>query len=457
MIPRVSRKADAMRRNSLLPLRITLLLSLVALGSSCVAVDPDALDTPEGTGEIASASTLAEGFESGSKTAYAVADVMLGTGLWNLDEALIGTSTSDLKAGAKSARVRNSGRITMKFDRVGAGTVTIRHGTFGTDAGGTWALFSSQNGGGTWTQVGTSKLTTGSLGTATFTVNLSGTVRFQIRKLDGSANRINIDDISITDPGDGGGGGGGGGPGADISVHTTLGLPSPSSTSDPDSYLSVKPGYVLSYNSSRKIPNWVSWELNTSYLGSTDRQDDFRIDSTLPSTLPQATLADYSGSGYDRGHMCPSADRTRTTTANSETFYLTNMVPQAGNNNRGPWANLEEYSRSLVQTGKELFIIAGGTFSSSSASIGNGVKVPDQTFKVIVVLDAPGQGPGNVTANTRVIGVLMPNRDSQISLSAPWRNFRVSIDQIEALTGHDYLSDVDPAVEAIIEARVDNL
>ena len=65
----------------------------------------------------------------------------------------------------------------------------------------------------------------------------------------------------------------------------------------PNSFLSVKSQYVISYNSGRKIPNWVSWELNTSYLGSTPRQDDFRPDDTLPPTLPQAQLADYSGSG----------------------------------------------------------------------------------------------------------------------------------------------------------------
>jgi endonuclease G len=173
--------------------------------------------------------------------------------------------------------------------------------------------------------------------------------------------------------------------------------------------------------------------------------------------VPQATLGDYAGSGYDRGHMCPSADRTLTTTANSQTFYLTNMVPQAGNNNRGPWAALEAESRDLAGAGKELFVIAGGTFSASSLTIGNGVKVPDKTFKVIVVLDAVGQGASSVTASTRVIAVLMPNANSQISLSAPWRNFRVSVDAIEALTGQDLLSDVDPAVQAVVEARVDNL
>jgi endonuclease G len=213
---------------------------------------------------------------------------------------------------------------------------------------------------------------------------------------------------------------------------------------------------VVAYNGSRKVPNWVSWELNTSYLGSTARQDDFRPDDTFPPNIPQASLADYSGSGYDRGHMCPSADRTLTVAANQQTFFLTNMVPQAANNNQGPWAVLENDLRTIARTGKELFIISGGTFSASSNTIGTGVVVPDQTFKVIVVLDAVGQGPSAVTANTRVIGVMMPNENNQISKSADWHTFRVSVDAIEAATGDNFLSDVDPAVQAIVEARVDN-
>jgi len=252
----------------------------------------------------------------------------------------------------------------------------------------------------------------------------------------------------FADPGDSG---------ATLSKHTTLGIPSPTSTSDPNSYLSVKSEYVVSYNSGRKVPNWVSWELNTSYLGITDRQNDYRPDDTLPANLPQAQLSDYSGSGYDRGHMCPSADRTLTTTTNSQTFYLTNMVPQAAFNNQGPWEQLESESRRLAQTGKELFIISGGVFGASPKKVGNGnVFVPDQTFKVIVVLDAVGQGTSAVTANTRVIAVLMPNDNTLIDKLDDWHNFRVSVDAIEALTGYDFLSDVDPAVQAIVEARVDN-
>jgi endonuclease G len=82
--------------------------------------------------------------------------------------------------------------------------------------------------------------------------------------------------------------------------------------------------------------------------------------------------------------------------------------------------------------------------------------VPDKTFIIIVVLDAPGQGPRDVTAGTRVIAVMMPNANSQISQSDAWQSFRVSVDAIEAVTGDDFLSDVDPAVQAVVEARVDN-
>jgi endonuclease G, mitochondrial len=398
--------------------------------------------------------TTSETFEAGSKTAYAAGNVTLSSGVWALNDALIGTTTSDVKAGAKAGRIRNSGTIEMTFDRsTGAGTVTVSHAAFGTDSNGSWGLFSSTNQGATWTQEGAAVTTAGhTLATASFAVNRTGAVRLQIRKLDGGANRINIDDISIGDPGGGGGGGTGGGT---ISRHTALGLPAPASTTDLDAYLSVKSGYVISYNSSLKVPNWVSWELNTSYLGSTPRQDTFRPDDTLPANVPQAALADYSGSGYDRGHMTPSADRTLTVAANSQTFYLTNMIPQAGNNNRGPWARLEDYCRTLVASGKEVFITSGGTFSASSNWIGSGVMVPDSTFKVIVVLDSTTQGPANVTSATRVIGILMPNEDSQITLGADWHNYRVSVDSIEALTGYNFLSDVSTAVQAVVEARVD--
>jgi hypothetical protein len=156
----------------------------------------------------AHAATLSEGFETGTKGAYAIGDVTLSTGVWTFDEALIGNLSTDAKSGAQSARIRNSGRLTMKFDRTtGAGTITIKHAKFGSDASTTWQLWCSTNSGSSWAQVGSTVTTSSTtLQTATFTPNISGTVRCEVRKTDGTANRTNIDDIVINDNGSGGGG-----------------------------------------------------------------------------------------------------------------------------------------------------------------------------------------------------------------------------------------------------------
>lgn len=105
-----------------------------------------------------------------------------------------------------------------------------------------------------------------------------------------------------------------------VSVHITLGNPSNAGTSSQNNYLLVKPQYVIGYNCSIGRPNWVSWQLNSSWLGSTPRQDTFRADTTLPSGCYQVQSTDFSGSGFDRGHMTPSADRTSSVTNNSATF-----------------------------------------------------------------------------------------------------------------------------------------
>ncbi|BAY34773.1 hypothetical protein NIES2107_66800 [Nostoc carneum NIES-2107] len=149
--------------------------------------------------------TISEGFESGTKTSYAAADVNLSTGLWNLNDALIGDLSTDAKNGTQSARIRNSGKVSMKFDRsTGAGTITIKHAKFGSDSSTTWGVWCSTNSGSSWTQTGSTITTTSTtLQTATFTPNISGNVRCEIRKTDGTANRTNIDDIEITDYGSG--------------------------------------------------------------------------------------------------------------------------------------------------------------------------------------------------------------------------------------------------------------
>ena len=393
---------------------------------------------------------VSEGFEAGGKTSYAAANVTLGSGSWFMDDALIGNLSTDRKTGAFSARIRNTGRVRMNFNKTGAGTVTIQHAVFGTDGSSTWQLWTSTNNGSTWTQVGATVTTSStSLQTATFTVNNGNAIRFEIRKVSGGPNRINVDNVNLGDfssptPT----------PTPAAGEHLTMGNPSNAITNvnQPNNYLMEKPQYALSYSRDNGGPNWVSWHLDTSWLGSTPRQDDFRADTTLPAGWYRVQATDYSGSGFDRGHMCPSADRTVTVTANSSTFLMTNMIPQLPANNQGVWANLESYSRTLVSQGHELYIVSGG--HGLQFFIANGhVAVPAQTWKVIIVLPVGSNDVSRVTTSTRTIAVVVPNSGT---INSDWRTYRVSVDQVEAITGYDFFSNVSSGIQAVIEGQVDN-
>lgn len=230
-----------------------------------------------------------------------------------------------------------------------------------------------------------------------------------------------------------------------------LGMPSNASESTPDDYLISRPQYALSYNRSRAIPNWVAWHLDASDLGDTDRSQ-FAPDPSLPKGWTRITPNDYRNIGYDRGHMCPSGDRTSSKGANQVTFFMTNIVPQAADNNQGPWADLEDYCRLLARDGDELYIVAGvaGPYSDSS----NGkVSVPSYTWKVITVLPEGDDDAGRVGAKTRVIAVLLPNENG--IRDRDWKSFRVPASQIEKATGYTFLSKVDPSVRAQLTARAD--
>ncbi len=245
--------------------------------------------------------------------------------------------------------------------------------------------------------------------------------------------------------------------------HLTMGNPS-GATADinsPTNYLMTKPQYILSYHRDNGRANWVSWHLDTTWLGNAPRQDDFRADTTLPAGWYRVTETDFSGSGFDRGHHCPSADRTNTIPDNSSTFLMTNMMPQAPDNNQGPWEALESYSRTLVNAGNELYIIMGGAGSGGTGSTGgvtftlaNGhVAVPAYTWKVIIVLSVGDNDVSRVTKNTRTIAVIMPN--TQGIRNDDWRNFRVSVDAVEALTGFNFFSNVSVQTQRHIELRRD--
>jgi len=210
--------------------------------------------------------------------------------------------------------------------------------------------------------------------------------------------------------------------------------------------------FVLSYNPTYYDPNWVSWHLGTDDIGSTARQDNFASDTLLPAMYYRVKATDYQGSGYDRGHMSPSADNTASVMQNSASFLMTNMLPQFHELNAGPWERLETFERSLALTDKkQVYIIAGPIFDAAPAKIGPGVAVPKSCFKILVALDS-GQGPCDVTLNTPIYAVIMPNEKT--TTGTPWGDYTTSIDAIEAATGYDFLSGVPLNVQAAIESRV---
>ncbi len=234
-----------------------------------------------------------------------------------------------------------------------------------------------------------------------------------------------------------------------------LGNPSNATTNvaNENNYLLTKAQYSVSYNRSRATANWVAWRLDSTWIGSTSRQDDFRPDPSLPNGWYQVLDTDYSGSGFDRGHMCPSGDRTRSVPDNSATFLMTNIVPQLANNNQGPWADFENYCRTIANQGNELYIFSGVAGNVGTIAQGR-IVVPQVTWKVVLVLPNGNNDLDRVGKGTRTIGIIVPNQ-SPVNINAPWRTFRVKVDAVENLTGYDFFSNVPKNRQELIERRID--
>lgn len=240
-----------------------------------------------------------------------------------------------------------------------------------------------------------------------------------------------------------------------------MGNPSNASTLSTTNYLMQKMTYSLSYNSTEGKPNWVSWHLDNTWLGSATRCDCFATDVLLPSGVYRVSSSSYTGSGFDRGHHCASGDRTFSSTDNRETFLMTNMMPQAPTNNQQTWERLESYCRTLVSQGNECYIVCGsygkgGTGSNGGTTLtidAGRVTVPKQIWKVVVVLPNGTNDISRVTTSTRVIAVNTPNINS---INTNWGVYRTSVDAIETATGYDILSNLPDAIEATLETRVDN-
>lgn len=222
-----------------------------------------------------------------------------------------------------------------------------------------------------------------------------------------------------------------------------------------DNLLEEKPAFSLSYNRANGGPNWVSWHLADADRGRSGRSNTFRPDPDLPSDS-QIRPTDYRGSGYDRGHQCPSGDRTADAETNAVTFFMSNMLPQAPDLNRQLWRKFEEYCRSQLKGGaNEAYIICGG--AGSKKRIGGGkVNVPVSCWKIALILPSGEDDLKRIDAQTRVVAVLMPNQDGPEISGGKWSDYLTSVDKIEELTGYDFLSNLPKGVQDALEAKVDS-
>lgn len=165
-------------------------------------------------------------------------------------------------------------------------------------------------------------------------------------------------------------------------ITETVGTPTSQSDS---SYIPLcRIGYETYYNPSTKTPKWVEeYLVRENVVGPEHRSNNFRPDPDLPRGI-RSELSDYKGSGYARGHMAPAGDFRKNSDAMTQSFYLSNMVPQIQNcNNAGIWSKIEDMTRDWAVHYGELHVVTGPIYKADNGTIGNGVAIPTHLFKVI--------------------------------------------------------------------------
>lgn len=235
-----------------------------------------------------------------------------------------------------------------------------------------------------------------------------------------------------------------------------LGNPS-GATADPNNhnhYLIERDIETLDYSDNLRQPNWASWNYTSGDSGSSGRSSYFYQDTSLPAGFYQVLTTDYSGSGYDRGHLCPSADRTDTVEHNDETFFMSNMMPQAPDNNQGIWANLENYSRAIAASNEVLVICGPQGFGTNRTTSTGNILIASNTWKIIVAVPlGAGATLSRITNSTRVIAVNIPN--IQGIRTTPWQNYLTSVNELQTNTGFTFFTTLNPKLAAVLRAKVD--
>lgn len=199
-------------------------------------------------------------------------------------------------------------------------------------------------------------------------------------------------------------------------------------------------GFRVSFNKSNRTPNWVGWELLGSETeGTVKRSDKFWQDTDVEGC---PSHADYKGSGYDRGHLCPAADQKWSIKAMDDCFSMANMAPQDHALNAGAWATLEDKERAWAKRDSAIVIIAGPIYENNDTKrIGAcGVRVPGAFYKVII---AP------YLKEPRGIGFVYPNMSSPGNMA----NYAMPIDEVEKITGIDFFCNLPDDLEWKIESQ----
>ena len=252
---------------------------------------------------------------------------------------------------------------------------------------------------------------------------------------------------------------------ADDYPHLRMGNPSRATedTGERNNFLMKKKFYALSWNNTKGTPNWVSWRITKEDLGNHPRSQ-FLPDPDLPPGFKRITPDDYTGSGFDRGHMCPHSDRAGSAEGSHATFFMTNMVPQSAENNQGAWNELENYLRELVnRRHKVCYVVAGPAGEGGVGRNGprnkthNGrVVIPAKTWKVVLVLDHDVDSPAEITGphDVRLIAVIMPN-DQSVGLK--WAHYRVPLKEVEELTGYTFFGRLPAQVIGPLKKMVDEV
>ena len=182
--------------------------------------------------------------------------------------------------------------------------------------------------------------------------------------------------------------------------------------------------YAVIHKCSVKAPVAVFEHLTVAAMtGPAKRKDNFHPDASVTPNC-SASLADYAivGRTHDRGHMAPAGNNTQNDAIMSESFNLSNMVPQVSNNNRGIWKQLETFERQWASApGTDFYIISGGIFDPGYPVTGNGLGIPTRLYKIIIE-----------KRSSNVKAYLMPNAALPV---ADLPKYQTTVAAVEQATG----------------------